>query len=512
VLNVLDIGWLPDDPHGPCWTFPECDAAGQVIGISRRYGNGNKKLLPGGRRGLTIPDKWQEGQGPILLPEGPSDTLALTAMGLSAVGRPSNTGGVSLLADLLAAVPASRPIIVLGEWDVKENGDWPGRDGAVWTAAELSGCLHRPAEWAMPPDHAKDVRAWSLDRRPESAGMEKRRQRGEELMRRLQRNHPSGRPEMKVALPEPEGISAADLLVAELPEPRWAVAGLLPEGASILAGKPKGGKSWLALNLALAVASGGTALGGVPVDSGDVLYLALEDTQRRLKKRLQRLLRPTGAAPARLTLHTHWRRMEEGGLLDLVKWLADHPEARLVVIDTLAKVRSDTRRDTVYQQDYEVISCVKAIADKHGVTILLIHHVRKMDADDPFDTVSGTLGLTGAADGILVLRRQRGTAEAVLHLAGRDVDEQQLALRWEAETGQWHNLGPAEQHTSGREQARVLELLRRAGEPIKPKEVALLLDRGEGATRTLLVRMADKGLVTSRNGTYQPGVEAEAGE
>ncbi len=164
-LDALPVGYNPADPRGRCWTFPEVLGDGLTIcGISRRFADGGKMAMPGGSRGLTVPVDWLGAPGPVLLPEGPSDVLALAgALGLSAVGRPSNTGGVRLLAALLTAVPPDREIIVLGEFDPKQDGTWPGLTGAKETAAKLTAELKRPVTWALTPDGAKDARRWLLD-------------------------------------------------------------------------------------------------------------------------------------------------------------------------------------------------------------------------------------------------------------------------------------------------------------------------------------------------------------
>lgn len=153
---------------GRTFTLPECSANGLVVGITTRApqadGSDEKKMMLGGRRGLTIPDGWHDRRGPVFLVEGPSDALAMSAAGLAAIGRPSNTGGVAHLAALLRDVPPDRPILVVGENDQKGDGNWPGRVGAERTAAALRSALKRPVLVSMTPRGAKDVRQWLGDR------------------------------------------------------------------------------------------------------------------------------------------------------------------------------------------------------------------------------------------------------------------------------------------------------------------------------------------------------------
>ena len=139
---------------------------------------------------------------------------------------------------------------------------------------------------------------------------------------------------------------------------------LVPEGLSILAGKPKTGKSWMALDFAVAVAAGSTALGNVDCDQGAVLLLALEDTERRLNGRLKAVLQGE-PAPATLEIATQWPRADEGGLGELEGWLAKHSGARLVVVDTLALIRGRPDQAAgVYRDDYQAVSQFKKIV-KH---------------------------------------------------------------------------------------------------------------------------------------------------
>jgi hypothetical protein len=161
ILDELDVRTWDDDPcNRTCFTFPEKDAGGRVIGYTRRYGDGSKKNV--GKRGLTLPPNWlPTGDEPLLLVEGASDVAACMAMELHAIGRPSNTGGVELLAELLREAAADGlNIIVVGENDKKDNGTWPGREGAESVANRLAGKGERQVSVAYPPDYCKDTRDW----------------------------------------------------------------------------------------------------------------------------------------------------------------------------------------------------------------------------------------------------------------------------------------------------------------------------------------------------------------
>ena len=176
---------------------------------------------------------------------------------------------------------------------------------------------------------------------------------------------------------------------------RWVVPGMVPEGVALLAGKPKLGKSWLAMGLCVAVASGGVAFGNVRVEKGSALYLALEDNERRLQFRLKKILART-EVPDGLHYSVECPRLDEGGVEAVEGWLRSRPDARLVVIDTLAKIRPRQRRGAnAYQEDYEALEALLPLAARHNVAVLVVHHLRKMAASDPLDEVNSSIGLTG---------------------------------------------------------------------------------------------------------------------
>ncbi len=201
--------------------------------------------------------------------------------------------------------------------------------------------------------------------------------------------------------------TAADIMAMEFAPPKWAVPGVLSEGVNLLCGPPKVGKSWMSLGLGVDVALGGKAFGRIDVEPGPVLYLALEDTARRLQSRLGKVLGDR-QAPAGLTLATACPPLPQGGDEAIAAWLDRNRDARMVIIDVFAKLRGMSLPGmSAYDADYAAVGRAKRVADEYGVAVVLVHHVRKAGADDFLSEVSGTNGLAGAADATLVLKRAR---------------------------------------------------------------------------------------------------------
>jgi hypothetical protein len=292
-------------------------------------------------------------------------------------------------------------------------------------------------------------------------------------------------------------------MATDFPEQRWAVPGIVAEGVTVLAGAPKVGKSWLGLGLVVATASGGKALGSIGVAAGPSLYLALEDTGRRLKDRLGKVLGPS-PAPDSLTLVTECPPLPDGGAEMISGWLDHHPGARLVVIDVLARVRGAASRETsAYDADYRAVCHAKAVADQHGVPFVIVHHTRKASANDFLDEVSGTQGVAGAADSVLVLKRMRGRADAILRVTGRDVEESDYALTFAADIGAWQISDvPAGEVMLGDTRAAILAYVR-GHEGARPKEIAEGTGLDAATVRQTARRMADDGqLDTDGRGRY----------
>jgi hypothetical protein len=287
------------------------------------------------------------------------------------------------------------------------------------------------------------------------------------------------------------GYSAAELRTMTFPPVQWIVPALIPEGLTLLAGKPKIGKSWLALDLCLAIAGGTTVMGGIRAAEGDVLYCALEDNNRRLQKRCDKLASPLSTGwPARLRLHTAWRRLDKGGIDDLNAWCDSVEKPTLVVLDTLAGVRPIKTRDG-YAEDYDAMAGLHQLANTRGIGLLVLHHTRKMDADDPVDMVSGTLGLAGAADTVMVLNRSG--QGVTLYGRGRDIEEFDRAVEFRKDACRWRLLGDAAEVRRSDSKKSILAALADAGEPMTNKAIAAACSLPQKLVDTTLFRMAKDG-------------------
>jgi len=215
------------------------------------------------------------------------------------------------------------------------------------------------------------------------------------------------------------------------------VTGLIVEGLTLLCGASKIGKSWFVLDLCCSVASGRPFL-GLDTLPGDVLYLALEDSERRLQSRLKKL----GEVPtAALQFSTSALSLDSGLLDQMSDWVRHTTAPRMIVIDTLQKIRGVApNRANAYALDYEAMGRLKAFADLHHIALLLVHHLNKSrESSDPFERISGSTGLMGAADTSILLDRERNSTTATLSFTGRDVWGDDLNLRMN--DGRWTVLG-----------------------------------------------------------------------
>lgn len=251
-----------------------------------------------------------------------------------------------------------------------------------------------------------------------------------------------------------ETITAIELSKKDLPPVKWVVKDLLPQGEALLVAPSKYGKGWFAIDLSLSVAGGWPFLGFEVVQT-EVLYLALEDSYRRLKSR-QQLILGFDEAPIGLTFAIRAKTIDNGLANQIDAHMAQNPNTGLIIIDVLQKVRSTRvqRGMGAYALDYNDMTQIKAMADKYDITILCVHHDRKMkDSEDPFNQISGTNAIMGSADTImLITKKARNDGRAVLMVTGRDVESQDYVMELDLKkTYRWHRVATVEEEEYNQE-------------------------------------------------------------
>lgn len=291
-----------------------------------------------------------------------------------------------------------------------------------------------------------------------------------------------------------------ELRSTEFEPVKWIIKDLLPEGLCVLAGRPKAGKSWLVQHLCLAVAGGTDAMGHFVTNKGQVLSISLEDTPRRFKGRMEVLSGgqsiPDGA----------YFMNEFPTLPDFIQALEERlrgmENPRLVIVDTLAKIRSRTKNNDAYERDYQDIGSIQKVAGKYQVAIILVHHQRKADVEDDFDSISGTAAITGAADTMWVLKRpDRSKMEGTLVISGRDISDRQYALQWQEDKGTWMYAGTANEALTNQTQQQILDAMVTIGTPATHAEIAKVINKSRAAVWKAFPGLLDSGLVTRSAGS-----------
>jgi hypothetical protein len=385
---------LHKDHDGPCWTMPEVNAAGKVTGIVCRYKDGRKPSLTGSGRGLALLREWDTGDGPIFAVEGHSDTLSCAALNLSVIGRPSNTGGVDYLAELLKGVPAEREIVVAAEWDANEKGRWPGLDGAKRTAARLAELLGRPVHWSLPPKGAKDVRAWTVAQQLAGDCLDSWHEAGQRLATAL-------REKVQEAKPEPAAgfawapIDSATFAAADY-RPSWLVRGLLVARQPAIVGGPKKAlKTSLLIDLAVSLATGTPFLGKFVVPAPvRVAVLSGESGPFTLQETARRICEARGLSLADLAERLVWQftlpQLAKGDqLAELGRGLrADGVKAAIIdplYLSLLAgQGPNGAQASNLYDMGPLLLAVSRTCLDA-DCTPLLAHHARKHAAFEPID-------------------------------------------------------------------------------------------------------------------------------
>jgi len=246
--------------------------------------------------------------------------------------------------------------------------------------------------------------------------------------------------------------------------------------------------------VAMAVSCGGITL-DQQCEAGDVLYCALEDNQRRLQDRLRRLLNAGAKMDAsRLTFLTEMPRIDKGAIGTLKEWVTQVNNPSLIIIDCLANVRSPAAtKQSAYDNDYAALAEFRNFANKYNIADVVVHHDRKFNADDPFDTVSGTLGLNGAADTVIVIKKEGNGA--ILHAKGRDIPSVEKAIESKSTNGEvmWHMVGDAMKLRINEQRQIILDALTK--EPQTPQQIAKATKMKLPNVQKILQRMYEDGFI-----------------
>lgn len=250
-------------------------------------------------------------------------------------------------------------------------------------------------------------------------------------------------------------ISAVELQQMELPPTQYLVEDILPEGTCILVAPPKIGKSWFVLDMGMSIALGKEFLGKQTHAVG-VLYFALEDSNRRLQDRMNKVISYNSPPPSNFYFQTEAPTLDNSEFLNLLENYIKTTDIKLVIIDTLQKIRRQEKsHGSAYQQDYQDVGELKRFADKHNISIFLVHHTRKMKDDDPYNMISGTNGIMGAADTAFIITKTKRTDEnAVMNITGRDVEQNDFVIHFDTLCFRWRMSGTLDEINTQEEKSR----------------------------------------------------------
>ena len=416
----------------------------------------------------------------IYVTEGEKDADNVCSLGFAAT---TCAGGANKWFDDYSQFLSGADVVLL------PHNDEPGRRHAEQVSASLNGIAKRirildiGKVWAGCRDKG-DISDW--------IGADGTADNLKTLVEAL----PDWRPTLESAWKD-GSFTAEELRTMTFPPISWILPNIIPaEGLTLLCSKPKFGKSWLVYDLCIACTMDRFTLGTIRPAQGDVLYLALEDSRRRLQRRMAKLLPERGAKwPEKLSLKTEWRRLHEGGLDDIRAWYADTKanggKPILVVIDVLAKVRKAVGNRQLYEADYGALADLTKLANELGLAIVVVHHSRKMAADDLMETVSGSFGISGAADTILVMAT-KGSG-AVLDVRGRDVESAELAIEFDKGTCRWRSLGNAADVRISEQRRKIITSLEEAVQPMTIKALVDATKMQRNPLEVLLGRMVGDG-------------------
>jgi RecA-family ATPase len=302
-------------------------------------------------------------------------------------------------------------------------------------------------------------------------------------------------------------ISAYELDNMDFPPLNWLIEDLLTEGLYVLSGKPKSGKSWWALNIAYSIALGGKALSSFDCHKADVVYIAYEDNKRRLQNRQKKILHKEWieSAPKNFFFYAmdDFPKLNDGGIDQLKFLLNIYPNIKLIVVDTLARGSKQikSKNNNTYLDEYDYMAEFQNFAINYGVCLLVVHHSRKQKSDDPFDNISGSVGVQAGADGLLVLEKENN--RVLLHCTGKDIEEKTFEM--EFKDGNWKVVEEIKFRANSIEQRELVDCFNNNYELIlRTSEIAAKVGKKDDNVSHLIKKLVQDGYLEKvKNGCYK---------
>jgi len=299
-------------------------------------------------------------------------------------------------------------------------------------------------------------------------------------------------------------VSAKEIYNTEFAPLNWVVPQIFPEGLSKLDGPPKAGKSWFVLSLCLSVSMGGSFLGHIPVERRGVVYLALEDSKRRLNHRMHKI----GIEPPEnffVMTPAEW----QGTIADFEKLLQEHKNIGLAVIDTL-HMFSPMQDSNSYVDTYGPVSRIQRISHSANTAVLLTHHTRKTQKDGGSwaDSGMGSQGINGAVDTIVLLDKKDGSQEGTLRIRGRDVMETAYKIKWDKTLCSWELIGETSLvETTPTLRDDILELLTKNPEGLRNKDLCVFTGKDKSVVSRSTADLIQQGKITKTNDLFKLTVD-----
>jgi hypothetical protein len=457
-----------DGTMGQVLLIPAYDVNNQIVGLERISGEGEKRHLGQKREAFHLIGKPGPGEQ-VFIAEGYATACSIhqitgspVAVSFSAFNLPNVARILKEKGYLPTICPDSGASEVTGFRNIKMPGD--ALEGQDWND------LHRE----LGLDEAR-----RMFREQESKSTTCTEDKEERATFKIKK------------------MSARELYQTPLASPSWAIDQMIPSGLSVIASPPKVGKSYFVLQAAFAVARGEKFL-GYRTTKGKVLLISLEDTFSRLQKRIVQVCPDTSKIPDNLDMTVEFPRLDSEGLACLEKEIKENGYS-LVIVDTWGKSKPNgqaKRSENVYETDVRLVSEVKKLADKYGISILLVHHLKKGGgaSKDWLESLSGSMGLSATVDGLLALERERGSDIGILKRSGRDLeDDEDIGLNWLAPC--WEFNGSAAQMKLNASKQKILTCIEKASEPVKPSYVATDTGINANTVRYHLSKMLQEGLI-----------------